>query len=168
MSRILLVFHSRTGTARKVAITLASEHDWALGEVETRHRGAGFLRCAVQALLHLRPGIGYDGPDPAAFDLVVLVSPVWCGTLAAPMRSFLAKYGSELRAHAVFMVMGGQGAAGAVQAIDRLVGRPARVTSALRQDVVQAGQQRRAIEDFARRVCLEFESPADVMPRKAA
>jgi flavodoxin len=168
MSRILVVFHSRTGTARKVAIALASEHDWALGEVETRHRGAGFTRCAAQAVFHWRPAIDYDGPDPAAFDLVVLVSPVWCGTLAAPMRSFLAKYGSELRAHAVFMVMGGQGAAGAVQVIDRLVGRPARMTTALRQDVVQAGQQRRAIEDFARRVCSEFESPADVMPRKAA
>jgi flavodoxin len=168
MSRILLVFHSRTGTARKVAIALASEHDWALGEVEARRPGAGFLRCAAQALLHWRPAISYDGPDPAAFDLVVLVSPVWCGTLAAPMRSFLATYGSELRAHAVFVVMGGQGAPGAVQAIDRLVGRPARVTTSLRQAVVQAGQQRRAIEDFARRVCSEFESPADVKPRMAA
>lgn len=168
MSRILLVFHSRTGTARKVAITLESEHDWALGEIETRRPGASFLRCAAQALLHLRPAIDYDGPDPAAFDMVVLVSPVWCGTLAAPMRSFLAKFGSELRSHAVLMVMGGRDAQGAITAIDRLLGRPARVTTALRQAAVEAGQQHGAIEDFARRVGSRFEAAAAPLARKAA
>jgi flavodoxin len=168
MSRVLLVFHSRTGTARKVAIALESENDWALGEVETRRPGAGFLRCGAQALLHLHPAIDYDGPDPAAFDLVVLVSPVWCGNLAAPMRSFLAKYGSELRSHAVFMVMGGDDAQGAITAIDRLLGRPARVTTALRQADVDTARQQPAIEDFARRVRAQFE-PAEAQPaRKAA
>ena len=168
MSRILLVFHSRTGTARKVAIALASQNDWALGEVERRRSGASFLGCAVQALLHLQPAIDYDGPDPAAFDLVVLVSPVWCGTLAAPMRSFLAKFGSELRTHAVFMVMGGRDARGATAAIDRLLGRPARMTTSLRQAVVDAGRQQRAIEDFTRRVAAEFEAAEPPLVRKAA
>ena len=168
MSRILLVFHSRTGTARKVAIALASRNDWALGEIVARRPGTSFLGCAAQALLHLRPAIDYDGPDPAAFDLVVLVSPVWCGNLAAPMRSFLAKFGSELRSYAVFMVMGGRDARSAITAIDRLLGRPARVATSLRQAAVDAGRQHRAIEDFTRRVGAEFELAEPPLVRKAA
>ncbi len=168
MSRILLVFHSRTGTARKVAIALASENDWALGEVGRRRPGAAFPTCAVQALLHLRPAIDYDGPDPAAFDMVVLVSPVWCGTLAAPMRSFLAKFGGVLRNHAVFMVMGGHDARGAISEIDRLLGRPARATAALAQAAVDSGKQQPVIEGFARRVEAAFERGEGLLARKAA
>jgi hypothetical protein len=168
MSRILLVFHSRTGTARKVAIGLAGEHDWALGEIEPQRPGAGFVRCALQALLRLRPAIGYDGPDPAAFDLVVLVAPVWCGTVSAPMRSFLAKYAAVLRSHAVLLVMGGRGAPGAMRAIDRMLGRSARVGTALRQDAVQAGRQHQALQAFARRVDAVFEPGIDAPGLKAA
>jgi len=167
MSRVLLVFHSRTGTARKVAIALASANDWALGEIESRRSGTPLIGCMAQALLRLRPAIDYDGPDPAAFDIVVLVSPVWCGTMAAPVRSFLAKFGSVIRSHAVFMVMGGHDAQGAISAIDRLFGRPARVTTALRQLAVDAGGNR-VVEEFARRVEAKLEKVDMLMARKAA
>lgn len=168
MSRILLVFHSRTGTARKVALDLAGKHDWALGEIEARRPAAGFLRCMAQALLHLRPPIAYDGPDPAAFDIVVLLSPVWCGTLAGPMRSFLAKYGGAIRSHAVLMVMGGSGELGAMEAIDELLGRPALATSALRQATVLANGHQQALSDFARRVSTALEPTVHTPVREAA
>lgn len=152
MSKFLVIFHSRTGTCRKVAMRLADEHAWAVGEIETERRQPGFGRCILQALLRLRPRIAYAGPDPAAFDMVVFVSPVWCGTVAAPMRSFLQQTTSLPAPFAVLSVMGGRGAPGAVRAIEQLLGRPARVTAELREADVAANRHHAALKQFAHRV----------------
>lgn len=46
-------------------------------------------RRVLDSLLRRRPGIRYQGPDPADFRAVVLVSPIWMYRLAGPMRSFV-------------------------------------------------------------------------------
>ena len=152
MPRILVVFHSRTGTCRQVAQRLASQGPWALGEVDAPAGGQGYVRCAVQALLRLQPRVAYSGPDPAAFDLVVLVAPVWCGTLAAPMRSFVAFHRRELPACALLSVMGGRGAEGAVRAVEQILGRTLRVTAALREAEIRGNHHHQVLAGFARRV----------------
>lgn len=168
MSRILVVFHSRTGTARKIALGLANAHDWAIGEIRPHRPAQPFASCLAQALLRLRPAIDYQGPDPAAFDLVVLVSPVWCGTLSGPMRSFLHHYGTRIRAHAVFMVMGGSGAPAASQAIDRILRRPARANAAQREAVVAGDGHRPALVEFARPLLAEEGTDESTAVRRVA
>jgi hypothetical protein len=168
MPRCLVIFHSRTGTCRKVAMRLADEREWAVGEIETVRSHPSYLRCIVQALLHLRPRVAYVGPDPAAFDLVVLVSPVWCGTVAAPMRSFLARTTTLPGPCAVLSVMGGRGAAGALRAVERLIHRPACATAALLQADVAANRHHAALGRFARRVASVLgPSVPEAAPRAA-
>ena len=168
MSRTLVVFYSRTGTARKVGLALANSRDWKIGEVRTRRPGARMLTCVVQAMLRLRPAIDYQGPDPAAFDVVVLVSPVWCGTLSGPMRSFLVQHGSEIRSHAVLMVMGGSGAPAACQAVDRLLRRAAIVTGELPEAVVNSEGHDPALVAFARRLLDSQDAETSPSLRRVA
>lgn len=126
MDSILVVCYSYTGVSRRLAQLLASHHGWPLGEVvEERPRaagGAGNLRCVFDSLLRRRPAVRYQGPDPADFRTVVLVSPIWMYRLAGPMRSFVAAHREALRRVAVISTMGSGGASNAASEVARLLG----------------------------------------------
>jgi flavodoxin len=151
MDRILVVFYSYTGTCRKLARLLCAQMDWALGQVvEMRPRAgpAGTLRCVVDSLLHRRPPIRYEGPDPAQSDAVVLVSPIWVYGLASPMRSFVAAYGAEFRQVAVVSAMDGKGASGAVAEIGNLLGREPLLSTAFTARAVDDGSSALRLRAF--------------------
>ncbi|MET0543934.1 MAG: flavodoxin [Variovorax sp.] len=127
MKKVLVIFHSLTGTSRNVAKLLCAQQGWPMAEITTVHRragGWGNLLCIVDSLFHLRPPIRYDGPHPADFDAVVLISPIWLMRLASPMRSFLADRRQRLPEVAVVSVMGGTGSPDAAEEVGRWIGRP--------------------------------------------
>lgn len=123
MSKILVVTYSFTGTGQRLTELLCRSRDWASAQVvERRPRRAWVtLRCAVESMLRLKPPIVYRGPDPAQFDLVVLVAPIWLCRLASPMRSFVASFGAQLHRVAVISVMGGKGGQNAAAEIGGLL-----------------------------------------------
>lgn len=127
MDRILVVVYSHTGTSRRLAQLLCSQFKgWQLGTIlegRTRAGAIGTLRCVLDSLLRRRPRIRYEGPDPADFDMVVLVSPIWAGRLAGPMRSFVAAQRERLKQVAVVSVMGQNGAPSALAEVTRVIGR---------------------------------------------
>lgn len=126
MDTILLVCYSYTGTTRRLAELLASHHGWPLGQVidaKPRMGGWGTLRCVVESLLHRRPPIRYEGPDPGDFRTVVLLAPVWMYRLASPMRSFIAQHRQALRRVAVVCTMGSGGGSNALMEVGHLLGQ---------------------------------------------
>ena len=57
MSRTLIVYYSRTGTARLVAELMAAQSGWQLTEVTDARPRAGFLgdvRCVIETMLGVR------------------------------------------------------------------------------------------------------------------
>jgi hypothetical protein len=126
MDSILVVFYSYTGVSRRVAQQLASQRGWPLGEIrerEPRWGARGNLRCVLDSLLARRPAIRYEGPDPAHFRTVVIVSPIWAYRLAGPMRSFLVEHVAHLTRVAQVTTMGEAGASNAIAEVARLLGR---------------------------------------------
>jgi hypothetical protein len=111
MSKILVVTYSFTGTGNRLTELLCRSRNWTSAQVVDRRPRKAWvtLRCAVESLFRLKPPIVYNGPDPAEFDLVVLVAPIWLRRLASPMRSFAASFQGSLRRVAVISVMGGKG-----------------------------------------------------------
>ena len=125
MARILVVTYSFTGTGARLAELLCRSRDWTSAQVSDRRprRRWVTLRCAIESFFRLKPPIVYNGPDPAGFDLVVLVAPIWLRRLAGPMRSFVANFGAGLRKVAVVSVMGGKGGQNAAAEIGNLLDR---------------------------------------------
>lgn len=151
MDAILVVFYSRTGTCRAAAELLCAQLGWPRGEiVETRPRAgaSGIVRCILDTFLRRHPPITYDGPEPARYDAVVLVSPVWAGGLAGPMRSFVARHGSSLKKFGVLSVMGHVGGSNAAAEIERALGRPALVAATFRTREVEDGSCALALRAF--------------------
>ncbi|MBB3176798.1 flavodoxin [Variovorax sp. Sphag1AA] len=124
MDKTLVVFYSYSGVCRRVAQLLASHHGWPIGEIRDSHPRAGFmggLRCVLDSMLRLRPAIRYEGPEPADFDAVVIISPIWAYQMAGPMRTFLAHNAKRLPRVAQITTMNGAGASNAVAEAARLL-----------------------------------------------
>ncbi|VTU30961.1 hypothetical protein H6CHR_03504 [Variovorax sp. PBL-H6] len=125
MSKVLVVVYSHTGTSRRLSEQLCSQLGWQLAEIveERPRRGIlGIWRCVLDSLLRRRPAIHYDGPFPRNFDAVVLVSPIWLGRLAGPMRSFIARRRDHLPDVATISVAGRTGDFSAAAEMADLVG----------------------------------------------
>jgi flavodoxin len=155
MSKILVVVYSHTGTSRRLARVLVDLQRWSLGHVwETRPRSglAGSVRCVMDSLLRRGPTVRYDGPNPGAFDAVVLVSPIWAGRLAGPMRSFVASHKDALRDVAVISVMGGRGASHAAAEVCRLIGRATLMEADFSSQDVDDGSFAARLEAFGKAV----------------
>ncbi|WP_239143138.1 flavodoxin [Variovorax sp. WS11] len=109
-----------------------------IAEEQPRRGASGTCRCVLDSLLRRRPAIRYDGPFPRNFDAVVLVSPVWLGRLAGPMRSFVARRQDHLPAVAVISVAGGRGEFDVVAEIADLIGE---------EPIISADFTAREVED---------------------
>ena len=155
MNKTLVIFYSYTGTSRRVAQLLCSQLGWPSGEILEANPRAGVLgtlRCLADSMLRLKPLINYRGPDPKAFDTVVLVSPIWAYRLGGPMRTFVANHRAGLRQVAVLSVMGAYGAPNAVAEIGELLGRAPVLASAFTSREVDDGSCAARLEAFGRAV----------------
>ena len=147
MPRTLIACYSRTGTAHRVAEQLHQLTQWPCLEIRDVQSRSGFfgdLRCMSESLLFRTPAYETLGPDPAEFDHLVVVSPVWMGQLASPMRSFLydvfgPRKTPTLQRVSLICVMGLQGAFNAAVEVERIVGMPPVPMLALRQAEVLDG-----------------------------
>jgi flavodoxin len=106
MVNVLTVFFSRSGNTEKVVNKI---QDSIKGDVELiKERGSrkgiiGWIRSGGQ---NSRREIGKIEPteyDPADYDIVILASPIWAGTVSSPMRGYMTKNKNKLRRTAVFL-----------------------------------------------------------------
>jgi len=163
MNKVLVVVYSWTGTSRRLAESLALSQQWTLAQVQDAKAGRRDLSCILDSLLRRRPAITYDGPDPAAFDAVVLVSPIWAYSLAGPMRSFVARYGKAFRDVVVVSVMGNRGAPNAQAEITRLIGRQPLLSAAFTSREVEEGSHAARIEAIGRAIQDEQDRSAGAL-----
>lgn len=113
MTKTLIVYHSRSGTTRRVAQALARRLGADLDEiriVQPLAGAAGYAMCALEALTALTPALRPARRDPAAYDLVVVGTPVWFWSLSSPVRSWLTAHRITHGRVAFFCTMGSSGA----------------------------------------------------------
>lgn len=171
MDDTLIIYYSYTGTSRKVAQALAESRGWPIGEVLDDSPRSGWLRCVVDSLLRRLPAVRYRGPDPSAYDRVILVSPVWVAHLAAPMRSFVAGNARSIAHYAVVTTMGSGGSDAVEAEIERLLGRPPLLCAEFLARHVDDGTYAAELETFAAAVAgmkgAPPERPPELSPRAA-
>lgn len=150
----LVIFFSRTGNTRRIGAAIAQELGAQQEELRTRERweGAlGYLRAARAAVRRTPVTLEPVSQDPRRFEVVIVGTPVWAFTMAAPVRTFLSEHGPQLCRVAFFCTLGGSGAQRTFRHMESLCGRPALATLAvterdLRSDV------KRAVQEFTARL----------------
>lgn len=143
MTRIGIVYYSRSGTARTAAEKLAALSNWPIYEIrdETpRVELNGDIRCVLDALARRHPSILYEGPGLNGFDHVILITPVWLRSVAAPMRTFLRQHGPEAANYSVICVLSGYGGLRAIDDIATIIKKSPKFVLLLKQYDVLAGK----------------------------
>ncbi len=150
-SKILVAFYSRSGTTRKIAQALAESLRCGLEEItEFRSRTGtfGYMRSVLEAVLKRPTAIAANQRDVAAYDLVVVGTPVWGSSLSSPVRAYLTATAAQLPEVAFFCSLGGIGSESAFAQVTAVVGKKPRTVCAIRQGDVQAGTHGGGLSTF--------------------
>lgn len=106
----LVVFYSRTGTTKKVAIEIAHKLGAELEEIidlKDRKGAIGWLSGGKDAFKKNPTEIKKIEKNPKDYDLVVVGTPVWASTMAPAIRVYLST--AKIKKAAFFVTMGGRG-----------------------------------------------------------
>lgn len=150
--RVLFAFYSRTGTTKKACRRIAAllEAEGVEVQVEeivdlTNRSGAfGHARGGVSAVLEIPTETQPVEAQVAAFDVVVIGTPVWGMTCAPAARAFCEEHAEQLREVAFVVTMQGIGEKGALRALERHCGREPVATVTLVERDVHSG----SLENF--------------------
>lgn len=149
--KALVVYYSRTGNTRKAGEELAKELSCDVEEiVDTVNRSGpiGWVMAGKQAsskeLTKLRP----LEKDLSRYDIVIIGSPVWAGTMSTPVRTLIAENKDKLKKVAFFITLGGTGDASAFRSMEEACGKKPIATLALRTGDVKKGDYVEALKKF--------------------
>jgi flavodoxin len=104
--KVLTVYFTRSGNTEKVVKKL---HESIEGDIEqikesTSRKGiVGWLKTGGSNAKREATEIHETNYDPAEYDLVILASPIWAGTISSPMRSYILKNRDKLEQTAIFI-----------------------------------------------------------------
>lgn len=149
--KTLIVYYSRSGYTRRVALALASSLQADLEEItEPRSRQGifGYFRSAREAIKRI-PSRITPTRDPSAYDLVAIGTPVWAGSLSPPVRTFLTTNRDRLSEAAFFCTMGGRGSEKVFAQMQELTRKPPRGTMAITDREIASGALSGRVETFA-------------------
>lgn len=134
--KVLVVYFSRTGNTRRVALEIARQlgaEVEEIGSLDRRSGLIGYVRSAFEGWSGRAAAIRPPRLDPRAFDLVVIATPVWFASPASPTRAYLAAVAPALRNVAVVLTLGGAGDLRALGQLEEIVGVPAAAKLIVRQ-----------------------------------
>jgi hypothetical protein len=161
--KILVIFYSRSGTTRRIALALLAALGGSVEEIaEDRGRNGflGYCRSVFEARRKRSATILPAKTDPRSFDLVVIGTPVWAWSVSSPVRAYLTANKDRLPAVAFFCTFGGAGSETAFAQMQDIVGKAPRATCAITARDIAAGGDGAQLADFARALRTPVASAA--------
>jgi len=104
--KLLIVYFTRSGNTERVVKKI---HESVGGDVElitesmNRKGIIGWLKTGSSNSKREVGPIGETQYEPVDYDLVILASPIWAGTVSSPMRGYITKNREKLIRTAVFL-----------------------------------------------------------------
>lgn len=150
-SKILVVYYSRTGTTAKLAGAIATPLGADLEPLQDtvdRAGAFGFLRSLVDAMRRRGTTLQPLTVDPAAYELVLVGTPVWGSAAAAPVRTFFDHYRGKLPEVAFFLTDGTTSHDAVWADMTKLAGRKPVATLGIAQKDVLADRYRDKVTAF--------------------
>jgi len=151
----LVVYYSRTGTTRAVADKVAQALGATVEElIDTKNRKGplGSLAAGKDALTKKAVPIQPMTNDPADFDLVIVGTPVWAGTMSSAVRAFLAEHGRRIRRAAVFCTTHVSAIDQTLEAMADMCGGEVVARMGLRRKAVKKDQYADSLAAFVRAI----------------
>ena len=160
--KTLVAWYSNSGTttvvAERIAALLGAELD-SIEESNPRPRmvidggkaeaSAGAMtKAGMAAVFGISSSIVEARKDPSEYDLVVVGTPVWCGSLTPPVRAYLSKYRKALPQVAFFCTAGDPAKFRAFEQMRKIAGKAPAATLAVKAEDVRADACTTIVADF--------------------
>jgi flavodoxin len=149
--RTLIIFYSRTGLTKKVAMVLKEKLDCAVEEViDTKNRqGAiGYMVSGRDAMSKRETVIEELKNKPEDYDMVIIGTPIWAWNVSAPIRTYLNKCKGNFKKVAFFCTMSGSGNEKAFAEMEKICGSKPEKTMAILDKEIIDGSFVSKIEEF--------------------
>lgn len=153
--RTLIVFYSRMGTTKKVGEKLAeliSAETEEIIDAKDRTGAWGFIMSGRDAMKKRPAGIKPSDKNLSEYDLVIAGTPVWAGTVSAPMRTFLKNNKENFKQVAFFCTMGGRGSEKTLAEMENISGKKPLATLALTTKEVMSGNFEEKLKEFSEKL----------------
>ena len=106
--KTLAVCYSKTGTTKKVAKAIVKNLHCDLDELKFDEKTKKVS----------------DSRNPAQYDRVIILSPIWAFSLSEPMKRYLEKHKSKIKAYSLVVTCGMLGLRGCVGKCKSIIGKP--------------------------------------------
>lgn len=169
-SSTLVIYYSRTGTTAKLAEAIASATGADLERLTDNVPRAGvlgFVRSLGDAIRRSETPLNPLRVRPAEYALVIVGTPDWGQSVAAPVRTFLKAHQGKLTQVAFFLTDGETDHAKVFAEMEALSGRKPVATLGLPHDQVVKGDYQGPVRDFVRSLPLAIPA-AEPQPQQPA
>jgi menaquinone-dependent protoporphyrinogen IX oxidase len=151
LSKILVVYYSRTGRTRQIAEAIAAQLN---ADIEPIQDGGqrlgirGYLRSLLEAMQNRGVRILAPTKDPSQYDLTILGTPVWAHNMCPPLRAYITSQQQRFRKIAVFCTQGRSGGSKVAGQIAESCGRSPAATLVLNEDEIEKNQFATKLDGF--------------------
>lgn len=121
--KTLVIYYSRTGTTKKVGKKIAQMLKCDSEEIiDTKNRDGifGYIKSGMEAGFKRGTVIKQIKKNPAKYGLVIIGTPVWAGTMASAVRTYIKENKNKFKKVAFFCTMGGSGSKRTFKAMEGL------------------------------------------------
>ncbi len=121
-------------------------------DLKNRDGKIGYAKAAKDAFMGKETEIEEVTYAPADFDMVLLGTPVWSGTIAPAIRTYLNKYKNDLNKVAFFCTHGGGGESKTFKVMGKICGLEPQATLSLRDKDVKKVKHFEVLEKFVKQL----------------
>jgi flavodoxin len=136
--KILVLFYSRTGTTRQVGLEIANQlkcDNEEIIDLKDRMGPINWLGAGRDAMKKRLTEIKEIPRDIGTYDLIIIGSPNWAGSICPAIRTFLEKNKSNIKKAAFFCTMGGDKPGNVFIQMEEYCSKPAAILSVQTKEV---------------------------------
>lgn len=151
----LVVFYSRTGNTKKVAVKVSEIFKADVEElIDKKNRNGliGLFLCLRDVTLKKLTKINSIKKDPNKYDLIIIGTPVWAGNMSPAVRTYLSEQKKKLKNVAFFCTMGGSGDERCFNNMEELIGKKPFAKLTLKSDEVKENKFVDKIKEFVKNI----------------
>ena len=150
--KALTIFYSRTGTTKRVAEALSKALSCDVEEIlDTKNRSGplGYIASGRDAMRKRLTEIHPVKSDPSHYDIVLIGTPVWAGTMSTPVRTYISQNREHFKRIAFFCTYGGTGADRTLKTMKELCGKEEVASVAITTKETRSKEYEEKINQFA-------------------
>lgn len=153
--KALVVFYSKTGITKEVAVRISEELNCDIEEifdVKSRKGILGYIRSGIESAFKKMPDIRETEVNPEEYDVVIIGTPIWAQNIASPVRTYLFKNNEKLNKVAFFCTMFGSGNKKTFLEMERVAESMPLACLALTSSEIKQEKHIKKVEEFIKEI----------------